>query len=426
MNVHLTTLGCRLNEAELQSWAREFSEAGQSVVGTAAQADLIVLNTCAVTAEATRKSAKLARRLHRVSPQARLVITGCYAALSPERVAAEAGVDLVLSNSDKDRLVPAVLEHFDVPVMPRLAQEPDSAHVFAQRRTRAFVKVQDGCRNRCTFCVVTLARGDERSRPVDAVVEEVAALTAAGAGEVILTGVHLGGYGSDLGTDLRSLVEAVLARTDVPRVRIGSLEPWDLPDGFFELWSDPRLCPHLHLPLQSGCESVLRRMARRNTASEFAALVAAGRERVPELNVTTDLMVGFPGETDAEHEESMAFVRAVGFGHVHIFAYSSRVGTKAAGLPGQLARQVKRDRSAQAHTVAGELEAAYLRRYVGTSRPVLWEGRRGGAWLGHTDNYLRVEASAVDAVDWSNRISSPRLEASSIDGTLVASAVSPR
>ena len=264
MHVFLTTLGCRLNEAELERWSRGFHATGHRVVPSPAQADIMVVNTCAVTTEAARKSRKLVSGLHRQNPAARMVLTGCFAELEPGRAASLAGVDLIVGNRDKERLVDLVVESLGTPTMPVLATEPEDAHVYASTgRTRAFIKVQDGCRNRCSFCIVTIARGEERSRTIADVVGEIRQRHADGYQEAVLTGVHLGGYGSDLGTDLRALVRAVLEDTDIPRVRLSSLEPWDLPEDFWSLWSSPRLMPHLHLPLQSGADTVLRRMSRR-------------------------------------------------------------------------------------------------------------------------------------------------------------------
>lgn len=421
MHVFLTTLGCRLNEAEMATWSREFRTGGHRVVGDPQSAQVMVVNTCAVTSEAARKSRKLVGSLHRQNPSARLVLTGCFAELEPERAAALSGVDLVVGNRDKDELIARIAEAFDFeldgPVMPALAREPEGSHVYSQTgRTRAFIKVQDGCRNRCTFCIVTVARGEERSRSIDEIVAEINALHDAGHLEAVLTGVHLGGYGSDLGSDLRTLVAAVLERTRIPRVRLSSLEPWDLPDGFFDLWREPRLMPHLHLPLQSGSDPVLKRMARRCTTAEFARLVDQARSSVADLTLTTDVIVGFPGETEAQWNDTVAFVERMNFGHMHIFAYSPRDATRAARLPGQLPGPVKRERSRQLHRSAIAMKRAHLTRFVGQTRPVLWEGRGEPdaegtrTWSGYTDNYLRVQAAVPAGVDVENQILPTRLD----------------
>jgi threonylcarbamoyladenosine tRNA methylthiotransferase MtaB len=435
MRIHLDTIGCRLNEAEIQSWARAFTTGGHRVVGDAAAADVIVLNTCAVTGEAARKSRQFVRRVHRRNPGAKLVVTGCYAELERAEVASITGVDLVLGNDAKDALVARVAEALDLSSMPDLAADPDpdGTHLYGSSRTRAFVKVQDGCRHRCTFCIVTVARGAERSRPADAIIDEIHALLAAGRREVVLTGVHLGGYGRDLGTDLHGLVESILANTDVPRLRLSSLEPWDLRPDFWSLWKNPRLMPHLHLPLQSGCDGVLRRMGRRCDTRCYETLVCDARAAISGLTLTTDVIVGFPGETDSEWAQTMAFVERIGFGHLHIFAYSPRDGTAAARMPDPVPPDVKRSRSRQLHALGERMKAEHLERFVGQTRPVLWEtrsstasparehGAGGGSatWSGYTDNYLRVEIAAAGVDDLRNRITPALLNRRNAD-TLVA------
>jgi threonylcarbamoyladenosine tRNA methylthiotransferase MtaB len=269
----------------------------------------------------------------------------------------------------------------------------------AAARTRAFVKVQDGCDNACTFCVTTLARGAGRSRPPVEIVAEVRMLHAAGYQEAVLTGVHLGSYGHDLGDrdGLRRLVRALLDDTDLPRLRLSSLEPWDLTPDFFDLWSNPRLMPHLHLPLQSGCDATLRRMARRTTQADFRALVEAARAHIPQVNLTTDVIVGFPGETDEEFEASFTFIESLAFSGLHIFRYSKRPGTAAARMRGHVGEAVKKARSARLHNLARDLEGQYARQFVGTTASVLWE-QVGGATpdgfinVGYTEQYLRTRA----------------------------------
>ena len=418
MRVFLQALGCRLNEAELERWSRDCREQGFALADSAEHADLVVINTCAVTGESVRKSRQLIRRAQRGNPQAKLVVSGCYASLETEAIAAELGVDLVVANPDKDRLIDIAARRLDLPVMPETATEPGENALLARGRHRAFVKVQDGCRYRCAFCIVTKARGDERSQPIAAVVDEVNRAHAAGAQEVVLAGVHLGGYGSDIGCDLKTLVEQVLAQTAVPRVRLGSLEPWELADGFWSLFDNPRLMPHLHLPLQSGADSVLRRMSRRCRSADFRELVQQARQAVPGFGITTDIIVGFPGETDEEWQQTIAFADAMPFSHIHIFAYSPRAGTKAATMPNQLSRSVKRARSRQLHTLAQTGRRQILARALGQTFEVLIEGRNsdGSGWSGYTPNFLRVEIAGDTARDLDNRIIRVRATALSADG----------
>jgi len=409
MKVHLKTLGCRLNEAELETWAQAFQKSGHQITKQAESAHLIVINSCAVTQDAARKSRQLIRRIHRDNPQAKLVVSGCYATLNEDEAASLLGVDLIVSNKDKDQLVEKTLAELNMDSMPVLSTEPGEISLFTRGRQRAFVKVQDGCRYRCTFCIVTVARGEENSRPVQAVIDEINALHQQGITEVILTGVHLGGYGSDLGNNLSDLIKAILAETDIPRLRLGSLEPWELSDDFFELFHNQRLMPHLHLPLQSGSDTVLRRMARRCKTEEFAAIVSQLRAQIPHFNITTDIIVGFPGETEQEWQESFNFIKQIGFGHIHIFTYSSREGTKAASLPDQLSNEIKKQRSRQLHDLAEEMKLKFFAGNVGREFPVLWEGYSEALAdnkqrvFGYTPNYLRVGCVIGNDVSVENR-----------------------
>ncbi len=373
MKVCLEFLGCRLNEAELQGWGNEFSQKGLSLTTDPKSANLLVLNTCAVTGEAARKSRQALRRLHRNNPQAKLVATGCYASLEPEKVAQVLGVDLVVENLQKSNLVDYVAEQLSLPTMPNLATEPGESAIFSRNRDRAFIKVQDGCRYRCTYCIVTVARGDESSRSIEELVQEISQHHRYGIREIVLTGVHVGGYGSDTGSNLYDLVKAILARTEIQRLRFASVEPWDLPDEFFDLFDDPRVLPHMHLPLQSGSDPVLRRMSRRCRTDEFKRLIELAREKVPDFNVTTDIIVGFPGETEEEWNETVEFVQTIGFGHIHIFSFSAREGTKAARLPNHLNSETKKLRSKQLHQIAAQSRIEQLKKQLGLTVRVLLE-----------------------------------------------------
>ncbi|WAK00813.1 tRNA (N(6)-L-threonylcarbamoyladenosine(37)-C(2))-methylthiotransferase MtaB [Methylobacter sp. YRD-M1] len=417
MNIHLKTLGCRLNEAELETWAQAFQKAGHQITRQAEAANLVVINSCAVTQDAARKSRQLIKRIHRDNPAAKLVVSGCYATLNEDEAAQLMGVDLVVSNKDKDRLVEKTLTALNMDSMPAMSTEPGEISLFTRGRQRAFVKVQDGCRYRCTFCIVTVARGVERSRAVADVIDEINALHRQNIDEVILTGVHLGGFGSDLGNNLSDLIKAILAETDIPRLRLGSLEPWELSDDFFALFDNPRLMPHLHLPLQSGSDSVLRRMARRCKTDEFSTIVNRLRTQIPHFNITTDIIVGFPGETEQEWQDSFDFIEQTGFGHIHIFTYSPREGTKAATLPDQLSNEVKKQRSQQLHELADAMKRQFFEANVGHSFPVLWEGYSEELdagkkrVFGYTPNYLRVGCVINQDESLENQIIKARLTA---------------
>ncbi|MCK5918074.1 MAG: MiaB/RimO family radical SAM methylthiotransferase, partial [Cocleimonas sp.] len=304
MKVHLKALGCRLNEAELEQWSRSFRSSGHDIVNEPELADIVVVNTCAVTTDATKKSRKLMNRLHRENPQSKLVVSGCYATLDADKVAERIGVDLVVPNQQKDQLPQQVMDAFAANTMPQIAMEPGESSLFLRGRQRAFIKIQDGCRYRCTFCIVTLARGEERSRSLQVIIDEVNLLAEQGIQEIVLTGVHVGGYGSDIDSSLAMLVKSLLQETDIPRIRFASVEPWDLPEDFFTLFENPRLMPHMHLPLQSGADTILRRMSRRCKTTEFTSLVEQARSAIPNFNATSDIIVGFPGETDEEWQQT--------------------------------------------------------------------------------------------------------------------------
>ena len=422
MKIHLHTIGCRLNQAEIETMARQLAAGGHAIAADAAEADTVILNTCAVTAEAARDARNLTRRFARANPAAGIVLTGCYATLAPDELAALPGVAHVVSNADKAR-IPLLLDPTLPAGAPLFDREPLARETAAGTvgRTRGFIKVQDGCDNRCTFCVTTSARGAGVSRPLAEVVAEVQSFAAAGYREVVLSGVHLGSYGRDLGrpAGLRELVAALLADTDVPRIRLSSLEPWDVAPGFFDLWANPRLLPHLHLPLQSGSDRVLRRMARRTTRAAFRALADEARAAIPDLNLSTDLIAGFPGETDEELAETLEYVESLAFGRLHVFSYSPRPGTAAAKMPGQVAGPVKKGRAAQLIALGERLSTAFHARYHGATRPVLWEMATGAEpdglrWVGYSDNYIRV--TAVGPADLMNRVTPVRLSEPRADG----------
>ncbi|HET90636.1 MAG TPA: tRNA (N(6)-L-threonylcarbamoyladenosine(37)-C(2))-methylthiotransferase MtaB [Chloroflexi bacterium] len=387
MNVYLHSLGCRLNQSELEEWARQLTVAGYHIVDDAARADVGIVNTCAVTQEAERKSRRSVRSLSRANPEIRIAVVGCYATLAPRRCADLPGVDWVIPNDEKERTMDVV-----APPLHLASAGPD----LLPWRTRAFVKVQDGCDNHCTYCIVRLLRGPSRSRPVSDIVAQVQARVEEGCQEVVLTGVNLGAYGREWGEErgLYRLVNVLLAQTDLPRLRLSSLEPWDLDVSFFALWENPRLCRQLHIPLQAGCDETLRRMGRQVTTAEFASLVAAARAGVPDLAVTTDLIVGFPGEDEAAFRASYEYVAEIGFARLHVFPYSPRPGTPAARLSDQVARGVQAERARAMRSLGADLARCFRRRFVGRDMVVLWEQQREGLWTGLTDNYLRVVTRA--------------------------------
>lgn len=415
MRIRVDSIGCRLNISEVEEMARRFAGAGHRLVGPGEIADLYVFNSCAVTHVAARKSRQIIRQMRRANPAAVVVATGCYAELEPGEMEA-LGVNLVVGNDQKDNL-PQLLAEAGLLRDADPVPAPDAAPIalMDDSHTRAFVKVQDGCDNRCTFCIVTLARGNSRSRPAGEVIAEINRLVGLGYQEAVLSGVHLGSYGHDQAdpAGLHHLVQRVLAETGIPRLRLSSLEPWDLNQEFFGLWQNERLLPHLHLPLQSGCDATLRRMARRTSQAGFSQLVAAARAAIPDLAVTTDIIVGFPGESEAEFEESLAFVEEMKFARLHIFRYSPREGTAAAAMRRQVPPQVAQERSARMHHLNARLEHNFRRYFVGRTMPVLWENSEpyafGRQWSGLTDNYLRVVTHTGAEADLRNQIIPTRL-----------------
>ena len=415
MNINFQALGCRLNEAELESWASEFLKRGHQVTTDSAEADIMVFNSCAVTSEADRKSRQQIGRLHRSNPEARLVVTGCHASLNSEAVKDYLGVNLVVDNQNKDALVEETLDHFGAS-NSSLELTSENA-LFLRGRHRAFIKVQDGCRYRCTYCIITIARGAERSRSVDDIITEIKDLHWQGVQEIAITGVHVGGYGSDNGSNLYELLSEILDRTEVPRIRLASVEPWDLPNNFFNLFLDSRLMPHMHLPIQSGSDSVLKRMARRCKTAEFTRIVEKARSEIPLFNITTDIIVGFPGESEQEWQQTLDYVERTGFGHIHIFAYSPREGTRAAGLPGQIEAATKKERSQQMHHLAAQLKAKELEKHLSKTYPVLWEqqiNREAGLWTGYTPHFHKIVSG--DASIRARQISSVAADQISDDG----------
>jgi threonylcarbamoyladenosine tRNA methylthiotransferase MtaB len=448
MRIYLDQIGCRLNYSEMETLAARLRSAGHHIVAAAGEAQVIVFNSCAVTADAVRTSRKQVRHLHAENSAAQIAVTGCWATLEPAAAAQQPGVALVAPNDQKD-LLHTLLEpwsaELDDPVdLARL--QPDgtpfgdpfqpTAASTARPRTRAFIKVQDGCNNKCTFCIVTIARGESRSRPIRDLIAEVQQLAEGGVQEAVLTGVHLGSYGRDLAgaerTDLKALVAALLGETDLVRLRLSSLEPWELADGLFDLWGrwPGRLCPHLHLPLQAGTDRQLRRMARRCTTDTFRQLVQEARAAIPDLILTTDLITGFPGETDADFAAGLAFVEEMSFAHAHIFPFSPRAGTAAASFGDQVPTAVKKERSRRLHEVVERTGRRERQRFLGQQRPVLWEGegqpltdQPGRLWSGFTDNYLRVMAVAPGDLDLHGVITPTRLDEAKEDtcfGTMVA------
>ncbi len=407
MRVCFTHLGCKLNQAEIEAMARRFTTAGHRLVGSLAEADLHVVNTCTVTGTAARESRKTIRGGRRANPRLRTVVTGCWSAVEPEAAAQLEGVDLVVPNGDKERLFEHVAVAF--PDLLALPDRLDSAAVPVPwvpigdlgglgglGHTRALVKVEDGCNMQCAFCIIPQTRGRQRSRPPGEILAEVQSLAAAGCREVVLTGVQISAYRAE-GLGLADLVARVLAEGGAPRLRLTSIAPWELDDRLLDLFAEfggdrrHRLCRHLHLSLQSGSTATLRRMRRPYTAAGYASLIEKVRRAVPGVAITTDVLVGFPGETAAEFAESLETVQTIGFAKIHVFPFSPRPGTAAETMPDPVAPAEKKERTARMLEAAAAAEREFWRSQLGERLSVLWEHpKTPGLAQGLTDNYVRV------------------------------------
>ncbi|MBN1875739.1 MAG: MiaB/RimO family radical SAM methylthiotransferase [Anaerolineae bacterium] len=402
MQIYLESLGCRLNAAEIENLARCFVGAGCSVCQDPEIADVIVLNTCAVTQAAAVKSRRRLRVLHRYHPRAQLAVLGCWATEAADRARQLPGVVWVLDNADKMRVVEIITGRIAPPVP-----------WFPGRwgHTRAFLAVQEGCDYACTYCITRILRGRARSRALNDAIADVQDRVAHGAQEIVLTGVSLGAYGQDAGLEdgLALLSEAILHDTDLPRLRLSSVEPWDVTSRLLRLLAHPRFCRQLHLPLQSGSDLVLKRMGRRITTAQYTALVDAARGIAPKVAITTDIITGFPGETEQVFSTSFDFVKQMAFARLHVFPYSEREGTPATRLPGSVPHPVRNARASQMRALGKQLAAEYRAQFVGQVLPVLWERRCSdtGTWQGLTDTYVAVMAPSE--ADLYNRIVPARL-----------------
>ena len=397
--VALDSVGCKLNQAEIELLAKQLAKAGYRLVSTADDADVYILNTCTVTRVADHKSRQLLRAVKHRNPNARLVVTGCYAERAPQELKGISGVDLVLGNKQKANIVD-ILEEAGYLHPPAYPASTDTS--YDNCRTRAFIKIQDGCYNVCAYCIVPLVRGGEKSMPVNQIITSVNEWVTAGCKEAVLTGTEIGSYYYD-GTNLKKLLEQVLSKTGVTRLRLSSLQPAEISPDFIGLWQDKRLCPHFHLSLQSGSNDVLSRMKRRYTTADYQQAVSLIRETLPEAAITTDIIVGLPGETGVEFQESYDFCRKMEFARIHVFPYSVRPGTEAAHMSPMIEDRVKKQRSRIMLDLARESDGKFRQRFLGEILPVLWEKQSGnGIWSGLTDNYIRVYTEIGE--DLTNRL----------------------
>ncbi len=394
LTVAIQTVGCKLNQSESEVLARRFVDAGFKLVTSRESPDVYILNTCTVTHIADRKCRQYLRSFQKKNPQALIIAVGCYAERDANAVKVD-GVGIVAGNKEKDRLVELV--------KTQLKAEPISIEGNGHQpfvgsfRTRAMVKVQEGCSHGCSYCIVPSVRGSERSVQLEAIISEISSREMESYKEVVLTGTRIGKWQDGL----EYLVQRILEETSILRIRLSSLQPGELSSSFVELWkSDERICRHLHMALQSGCGTTLKRMDREYSIDEYERAVDMIRQSMPDIAVTTDIIVGFPGETDDEFEESRDFCRRISFADMHVFPYSIRTGTVAANFPGRIPDGIKKSRSLRMIELAKQGSQDFHQKFKGKVMPVLWEEcRKGNLWIGHTSNYMKVFATSDETLN---------------------------
>ena len=406
MDIAIYTLGCKVNQYETQAMERELLRRGHTLVPFEDLADAYIINTCTVTAVSDKKCRNVIRRAKKMNPQAVVAVCGCYAQTEPEAVAA-LGVDLVSGTAGRMEfldLLEGQLKSHAAPIVQvdESLRRRDFERLTAGGqvgRTRAMLKVEDGCTNFCTYCIIPYARGPVRSLPLSEAVDQAKELEAQGYREIVLTGIEISSWGRDLkeGQTLIDLVEALCHAVPGLRVRLGSLEPRTITEDFCQrAVALPNLCPHFHLSMQSGCDETLKRMNRKYDTARYLQSVQWLNQYFDRPAITTDLIVGFPQETEEEFAQTLDFIRRCAFSSMHIFPYSRRSGTPAATMAGQIPHAVQEQRAQAAQAVAREMEAAYLQALVGSTLPVLFEEEKEGLWQGHAPNYVAVRAVGED------------------------------
>ena len=403
--VALHNLGCKVNAYETEAMQQMLEAAGYEIVPFEPGADIYVINTCTVTNIADRKSRQMLHKAKKMNPDAIVVAAGCYVQADTKKAEADASIDIIIGNNKKQELI-SILENYRSG-QQKTTECVDINHTKeyekleidrTEEHTRAYLKVQDGCNQFCTYCIIPYARGRIRSKKTEDVVNEVKRLAASGCQEVVLTGIHLSSYGKERPEDqenLLTLIQAVHQVDGIERIRLGSLEPGIITEEFAAAISSlPKVCPHFHLSLQSGCTTTLKRMNRRYTAEEYREKCEILRKYYPAPALTTDVITGSPGETEEEFEESRSFVDSIHFYETHIFPYSKREGTKAAGMPDQLTEQVKKERSRILIALGKEHQREYMEQFLGQEKEVLFEEQQTVEgqeyWTGHTMEYLKI------------------------------------
>ena len=397
--VALYTVGCKLNQYETEWMGENLEKAGFKRVGFSEQADLYVINTCTVTAQSDYSSRQAIYRAFRRSPGSKIAVVGCYSEVEPELLNQLPGVALVLGNEEKNRIGEVILERLYSESLERNGQKNRVAGRF--KHTRALVKIQDGCNECCSYCIVPKARGRERSRDAEEIVEEIKGLRDKGFKEVVLTGVHIGKYSQE-GMTLTALLKKILAETQVERVRLSSIEPKELNEELVELLSlEKRLCRHLHLPLQAGSNEILTRMRRNYTVEEYRDLIYDVSNRIEGFTLGADVMVGFPGESEEDFEKTCGFILSSPFSYLHVFSYSDRKGTLSSEMKDKLTPQAIHKRSEILHQIGKEKWAKHLETFAGGELEILVESNRdknSGRLIGLTDNFIRILVEGDDGL----------------------------
>ncbi len=403
------TLGCKVNQYETEAVQELFEKEGYVTVPFTEKADCYIINTCSVTSMSDRKSRQMIRRARKTNPDALIAVMGCYSQTAPDEVLAIDGVNLVLGTKDKSsavRLIKTLRRGDKLNAVTDVRDNHTYEELRVMRcssdRTRAYIKIQDGCSQFCSYCIIPYARGPVRSRPESEILEEARSLAGAGCKEIILTGIHAAAYGRDLGTtSLEQLLHRLDKTEGLSRIRLSSIEPMTLDTAFVDsIKSCKLLCPHFHISLQSGCDETLRRMNRHYTTAQFESVVNGLREAFPGCAVTTDIMVGFAGETDEEFEETLEFVKRIRFADAHVFQYSQRRGTPAARRPDQIPPNIKEERSKEIIKQTQQSRSVFLNGHIGKTADVLFETRtKDGLYEGKTANYITVRVPSFGAGD---------------------------
>jgi threonylcarbamoyladenosine tRNA methylthiotransferase MtaB len=387
MKIVLETLGCKLNQAETEQISWELAAAGYDVISNIIQADVFILNTCTVTNTADAKSRQRLRFIHKANPSAFIVVTGCYAERDPDTIRKIPGIGLVVTNKNKAQMILQLKEYMPLTI----TSDFSGLDVPASLRTRSFIKVQEGCNGACAYCIVPKVRQGETSIPIDQVLAQIQHREKLGFKEIVLTGTRVGGY-SDKNTGLKELLTTILNSTKLPRIRLSSLQPQELTPSLLDLWKNNRLMPHFHMALQSGCDQTLHIMRRRYSLQSYKEALKMIRETVPDAAITTDIIIGFPGESDSMFNESYQTCEGLGFARIHVFPYSPRPTTAAASFPGVVDESTKQVRAQRMLTLATQSEEAFKIAFKGHERPVLWETQdKRGYWTGWTDNYIPIK-----------------------------------